>query len=225
MKSVVIGLGEFGYAAAIALAESGAEVIAIDRKMSLVEKIKDQVTLAVCMDSSKVENLEAHDLSSVDVLIAAIGRDFEAQVLTVAHASKLAVPRIVARALTPIHDQILRVVGAHEVLNPEENAARRLVQGLLVLNVAEYFELSEGFSFTEVAVPPGARGRSLIDLELRNKYKLNVVGIKRPVEDEDGLSYVFDPVPHPEDVLKEGELLAMVGNDLALAQFLAAMDG
>ncbi len=222
MKSVVVGLGEFGLAAAITLAKNGAEVIAIDQEMSFVEAIKDDVTLAVCLDASNRAALEAQDVDQADVLIAAIGRNFEAQVLTVVHAAKLGVPHIIARAATPTHMEILREVGAHEVLNPEEVAARRVVQSLLIPNVAEYFELSEGFSLAEVPVPPGAIGRSLIELELRTKFRLNVVGVRRP-EGEVAGNFSFDPVPNPQDVLHEGEQLALVGSDLDIAHFLVEM--
>jgi len=224
MKSVVVGLGEFGFAAAVALAENGAEVIAIDREMSLVEAIKDKVTLAVCLDASKRAALKANDVADADVLIAAIGRNFEAQVLAVVHSAKLGVARIVARAVTPTHAQILREVGAHEVLNPEEAAARRLVQSLLIPNVTEYFELSDGFSLAEVNVPPGAVGRSLVDLQMRSKFRLNIVGIKRPGKNNDG-ALVFDPIPLPKDTLREGEILALVGSDLDIAHFMGEMGG
>lgn len=224
MKSVVVGLGEFGYAAALALAESGAEVIAIDSEMSIVESIKDHVALAVCLDASNRAALEAHDVASADVLIAAIGHNFEAQVLAVVHASKLGVAHIVARAVTPTHAAILREVGAHEALNPEETAARRLVQKLMIPNVAEYFELSDGFSLVEVAVPPVAVSKTLVELEMRTRFRLNVVGI-RQLESEDSGPGSFNPVPRPEDRLSEGELLVLVGSDLDIAHFMAEMGG
>lgn len=224
MKSVVIGLGEFGNAAALSLAKNGVEVIAIDREMSFVESIKEDVDLAVCLDASKRAALEAHDVGSADVLIAAIGRNFEAQVLTVVHASNLGIPRIVARAVTPTHAEILREVGAHDVLNPEEAAARRLVQSLLIPNASAYFELSDAFSLTEIPVPPGAIGKTLAQLQMRTKYRLNVVGIQRADEKGEGLRD-FDPLPDPEGQLREGEILALVGSDLDIAHFQSDLGG
>ncbi|MCB9916057.1 MAG: TrkA family potassium uptake protein [Planctomycetes bacterium] len=222
MKSVVVGLGEFGYAAAVALARSGAEVIAIDREMHFVESIKDDVSLAVCCDASNRAALEAHDVGEADVFLAAIGRNFEAQVLAVVHAARLGVPRIVARAVTTTHAEILREVGATEVLNPEEAAARRVVQGLLAPDVTEYFELADGFSLAEAEAPPGAVGRSLLDLELRKRYRLNVVGIKRPDPKMES-GYRFDPIPDPKKPLLKGEILALVGSDLDIAHFVTAL--
>lgn len=222
MKCFVVGLGEFGYAAALALAKNGAEVIAIDREMSLVESIKDEVSLAVCLDASKREALEAHDVGEADVFLAAIGRNFEAQVLAVVHASRLGVPRIVGRAVTPTHAEILREVGATEVLNPEEAAAKRVVQGLMAPNVSEYFELADGFSLAEVEVPAGAIGRSLIELDMRSRFRLNVVGIQRR-DPKAERGFRFDPLPDPNSQLLEGEVLALVGSDLDIAHFTTEM--
>lgn len=219
MNVVVVGLGEFGHAAAVGLAARGVEVIAIDREMSLVEEVKDLVSLAVCLDATNKSALAAHEVSEADALIAAIGRDFEAQVLTVVHASKLGIPRIYARAGTPTHAEILQEVGAHEVLRPEQSAAQRLVQSLLIPNVAEYFELSEGFSLAELPVPPGAHGRTLADLELRNRFRLNVVGVKRPREGGEG-AFDFDVVPDPSRELHEREVLVVAGSDLDIARLV-----
>ena len=100
MKSVVIGLGDFGYAAARLLAQNGVEVIAIDVNMELVKSIRDDVTLAVCLDATKKDALAAQGVGNADVLIAAVGGNFEAQVLAVVHAKRLGVEYVIARAVT-----------------------------------------------------------------------------------------------------------------------------
>jgi trk system potassium uptake protein TrkA len=119
MKCAVIGLGEFGQAAAVGLARNGVEVIAVDVKLERVNAIKDQVTLAVCLDGSQETAMQAHGIGTVDVLIAAIGNNFEAQVLAVVHAKELGIKKIVARATTPDHHRVLVAVGADHVFNPE----------------------------------------------------------------------------------------------------------
>ena len=222
MKTVVIGLGVFGYAAAIALAKNGVEVIAIDHDMSLVESIKDDVSLAVCLDASNLAALKAHDIAGADVLIAAVGLNFEVQVLTVVHAKKLGVKRIVARALTATHAEILSEVGAHEVLHPEDDSARRLAQRLLLPNIADYFEVAEGFSVVEVTAPAGVVGHSLKELSLRPRFRINVVAIKHaePAVGSSAGSFRFDPAPHPEEAIKEGDRLILVGSNLDIGYAL-----
>src|SRR5687767_7227161 len=141
MKCAVIGLGEFGLSVAIGLARNGAEVIAADNDMNRVNRAKDEVALAVRLDASHEHALKAHGLAEVDVLVAAIGADFEAQVMVVVHAKELGIKKIVARATSPDHIRVLKAVGADEVFNPEDEAARWTVQRLLITNISSYFEL------------------------------------------------------------------------------------
>lgn len=222
MKCAVIGLGEFGRAAAIGLANSGAEVIAVDVDMERVDRVKDGVALAVRMDASHERALYSHGIGDVDVLVAAIGENFEAQVLVVVHAKQFGIKRIVARATTPDHIRVLKAVGANEVFNPEEEAARWMVQRLLVTDISGYFELAEGFSIAEVKAPAATVGKTLEELNLRRKFRLNLVAIKRVKRDAEGNESVtsFNPVPLPDEVIQADDVLAVVGSVLDLARFM-----
>lgn len=218
MKACVIGLGEFGHAAAVAFAENGVEVIAIDREMELVERIKGKVAHAVCLDARDERALEAQGVHDADILVAAIGEDFESQILTVVHAKKLGVEHVIARATTADHLQVLKAVGADLVMNPEEEAARHMVQRALIPDIERYLELAEGFSVVEVKTPPEAVGKTLPDLELRRRYRLNLIAI---VECEgEGRTKRFDPVPDVNLRLDAEDVLVLVGSDLDLARFL-----
>jgi trk system potassium uptake protein len=222
MKCAVIGLGEFGRAAAQGLAQQGVEVIAADINMERVDAIKDDVTLAVRLDASSEHALQAHGLSEVDVLIAAIGANFEAQVLVVVHAKQCGIRKIVARATTPDHHRVLKAVGADEVFNPEEEAARWMVQRLLITNISSYFELAEGFSIVEVAAPSGTIGKSLEELNLRRRFRINLVAIKRMEKTDSGESVLkrFNPVPMPDEIIQGDDVLALVGSVIDLANFM-----
>ncbi|HHY85885.1 MAG TPA: TrkA family potassium uptake protein [Verrucomicrobia bacterium] len=222
MKCAVIGLGEFGRAAAIGLSQNGAEVIAVDNNMDRVNAVKDHVALAVRLDASQEHAMNAHGLADVDVLIAAIGANFEAQVLTVVHAKRCGIKKIVARATTPDHHRVLVAVGADEVFNPEEEAARWMVQRLLITNISSYFELAEGFSVVEVNAPPGVVGKSLSQLELRRRFRLNLVAIKRMVALGSGEKVLksINPVPSPDEVIQPDDVLALVGSVIDLANFM-----
>jgi len=222
MKCAVIGLGEFGAAAAAGLAKDGVEVIAVDINMDRVNAVKDQVAWAVRMDASQEHAMQAHGIAEVDVLIAAIGANFEAQVLVVVHAKEFGIKKIVARATTPDHRRVLKAVGADEVLNPEEEAARWMVQRLLITNISTYFELAEGFSVVEVNAPPGIVGRSLGELNLRRRFRVNLVAIKRMEISPSGEKVLarFNPVPLPEEVIQENDVLALVGSVIDLANFM-----
>lgn len=223
MKCAVIGLGEFGRAAAIGLARHGAEVIAADLNMDRVNDVKDSVSLAVRLDASHEEALLAHGIGDVDVLIAAIGNNFEAQVLVVVHAKQFGIKKIVARATTPDHLRVLKAVGADEVFNPEEEAARWMVQRLIITNISSYFELADGFSMVEVNAPPGVVGQTLEALNLRRRFRINLVAIKRMERSSTGEKLVksFNPVPLPDEVIESDDVLALVGSVVHLANFMA----
>jgi trk system potassium uptake protein len=222
MKYAVIGLGEFGSSAAIGLFRKGAEVIAVDANINRVNNIKDEVSLAVRLDATHEDALKSHGLGEVDVLIAAIGNNFEAQVLVVVHAKQQGIKKIVARATSPDHIRVLQAVGAHEVFNPEETAARWMVQRLLIQNISNYFELAEGFSVVEVNAPASIVGKTIEELNLRRRFRINLVAMKRTTIDSNGRAVEqFNPVPLPTDVLREGDVLALVGSVLDLANFMA----
>lgn len=222
MKCAVIGLGEFGCALALGLARTGAEVIAVDTNMDRLNAVKDEVAMAIKLDASQREAFDAHGLGEVDVLVAAIGNNFEAQVLVVVHAKKAGVKRVVARSTTGDHFRVLEAVGADEVLNPEEQAAQSVVQRLTISNISKYFELAEGFSVIEVNAPAAIIGKSLIQLDLRRKHRLNLVAIKSTSIGTDGERIVqkTNPVPAPDDLIREGDVLALVGSVLDLADFM-----
>jgi trk system potassium uptake protein len=222
MKCAVIGLGDFGRAAAIGLARAGAEVIAIDRNMDRLNLVKDEVALAIRMDASNRDALEAHHITKADVVVAAIGQNFEAQVLVVVHSKTLGIKRIVARAITEDHHRVLHAVGADEVFNPEEEAARNMVQRLTISNIRNYFELADGFSLVEITAPEKIVGRTLGELELRRKFRVNLVAVKQMTTAPDGTTVIkkFKAVPNPEDVIQSDDVLALAGSVLDLATFV-----
>ncbi|MCY2961665.1 MAG: TrkA family potassium uptake protein [Planctomycetota bacterium] len=131
MKVAVVGLGLFGRALAVDLARAGAEVVAVDTDMALVEDVRDEVALAVCLDATDAKELRAQGIHKVDVLVASIGNDFEANQLLVVLAVELGIPRIVARAPSANHARILKLLGAHEVVLPEIEVAERMARSLL----------------------------------------------------------------------------------------------
>ena len=131
MKIAIVGMGLFGQALAIQLARSGAEVIVVDTNLELVTNMRDEVALAVCMDATDEREFLAQGLSKVDVLVASIGNNFEANQLVVMLAKQHGVPRVIARAPSHRHEKILRVLGADDVLMPEVQAGESLGRRLL----------------------------------------------------------------------------------------------
>jgi len=222
MKYAVIGLGEFGSSAAVGLFRKGAEVIAVDTDMDRVNSVKDEVSLAIRLNATHEDALKSHGLGEVDVLIAAIGNNFEAQVLVVIHAKQHGIKKIIARATTADHIRVLQAVGADEVFNPEETAAHWMVQRLLIPNISNYFELAEGFSVVEINAPASILGKTIEELNLRRRFRINLVAIKKQIRDSTGHAIEqFNPVPPPTEIVREGDVLALAGSVLDLADFMA----
>ena len=225
-RFAVIGLGLFGRRLAELLAEAGAEVIAVDSRRELVEAIRDRVTLAVCLDSTDEEALRSQGIDKVDVAIVGIGTDFEASALTTAILKQLGVPRVIGRATTRVRGQILSRVGADDIVNPENESAERWGNRLIAPAIMEQIELAEGYSLAQMAAPEGFFNKTLEQLAVRRKNRVNVVAIRRTVEETDEAGqtrtrqFVIS-VPMPDSMILPGDVLLLIGSDEALAAFPA----
>jgi trk system potassium uptake protein TrkA len=131
MKVAVIGMGLFGEAMALDLARAGVEVVAIDRELAKLDSVRDEVALAVALDATDERELQAQGIGKVDLLIACIGNDFEANQMLVVLARELGVTRIWARAPSRRHAKILELLGAERVILPELDMAERAARELL----------------------------------------------------------------------------------------------
>ena len=217
-KFAVIGLGRFGMTLAKALAKNGAEVIAIDTSREMVDDAREAVTLSIKLDSTDEKALAAHDVDKMDAVIVGIGTSFEAKALTIATLKKMGAKRIICRAESDLRAKMLSVIGADEIINPEEESALRLAQKLIAPNIVDYVELAEGHSLVQFAAPRSWHGKQILELDLRRKYEVNLVAIKRriPAKGSDGkVAYqetIMD-VPRPTDAIEANDILVMVGSD------------
>lgn len=220
-RFVVIGLGRFGRKLAIALAMSGAEVIALDRDREIIEDIRDQVSLAVRLDSTDEDAMRAQGVDKADVAIVGMGergRAFESAILTVVNLKQMGVPQIYARAANLTAGQVFSAVGATEVIYPEIETAQRCAYRLIAPHIEEKIDFAPGYSLARVKAPAAFDGKTLMDLQLRQKYNVNLVAIKRS---EDSLKDDEDRVinvPMPETVVYADDILMIAGSDFDLAR-------
>jgi trk system potassium uptake protein TrkA len=226
-RVAVIGLGRFGTALARQLARSGAEVIAADMDMELVNDLRDDVAVAVRIDSTDRLALEAQEIDTVDAAVVAIGENFEAALLTTVILKKLGVPRIVCRAQTEFHAEIFRQIGATEVIQPEVQAGERLGHSLANPQLEDLVPLGEGYTLIELRAPREFQGKSLKALALRQTYGVNLISIRRPTgiptadkdsNDSKNGGYHVIGVPRSEELIEPGDVLIVVGSDEALAR-------
>ena len=222
-RFAVIGLGRFGQKLAIALAMSGAEVIAIDRNRDAIELITDQVSHAVRLDSTDEEALKSQGVDKVDVAIIGIGQGaggFESAILTVVNLRQMGVKQIYARAEDLIAGEVFSKVGATEVIYPEIESAERWAYKLIAPQIGEKIDFAEGYSLARIKAPASFNGKTVMDLQLRQKHNVNLVLIKRGESSEQAKAEKgrIINVPMPGTVVYQGDILMVAGSDADLAK-------
>lgn len=221
-KIAVIGLGRFGMELARQLAASGVEVLAIDRSINLINEIKDDVAVAVKLDSTDEAALRSQDIDKVDVCVVAVGENFEAALVTTVIAINLKIPRVICRAQTSFHEDIFRRIGAHEVIQPESQAGQLLARKLANPQIDDFISLADGYTLIELRAPKPFHDKSLLKLGLRREFNVNLVAIKRTLppreDDENAAPKHIIKVPKPETVIQPNDMLVLVGPDESLAR-------
>jgi len=219
----VLGLGTFGRQICATLVERGGSVIAVDQDPELIEQVKEDVTQAILIDTTDEESLSEAALEDVDVAVVAMGDNVEASILTTALLKKRGVVHVVARAISALHELVLKQVGADEVLNLETDAGSRLANRLIAPDVLERVALSREISVAEMYVPKAVVGATLAEMDLRGRYGLNVLSIKRVRRDVDELGNPVETeeivFPGPDDELLETDLIHVIGKNESIDEF------
>ena len=207
MKSfVVIGLGRFGTSLALELREQGHEVLAVDMHEDRIQAVADMVTQAVAADARDPEALRALGVRNYDCAVVAISGDVGDSALITLNLKELGVPRVVGKASSPVHHKVLAKIGADQVVCPEHEMAVRLARNLSNVDVLNFIELSMDFSVVERRCPPQWQGGSLRGLNIRAKYHLNVVAVRR----KDGGTVI---APDGDFVMQSGDCLLVLGSN------------
>lgn len=199
---VVIGLGRFGSALALELIEHGSEVMALDSRPHLVQQFADQVTHAAVVDSTDEEALRQLDVPSFARAVVAIGDDLEGSILTTSVLSDFEIPNIWVKAVSGQHGRILERVGAHRVVRPEHDMGERVAH-MVTGRMLDYIEFEDDYAMVKTRVPAAAVGKPLGETEVRRKYGITVVAIKRSGE---GFTYATQ-----DTVLQRGDIVIVSG--------------
>lgn len=217
----VIGLGRFGSAMATTLAELGQDVIGVDGDAEKVRRLADTVSQAVELDATDERALRSVGIQDVDVAVVSIGENIESSLLVVMQLRELGIETIVAKAVTPLHGRILEKLGVSRVIFPEREMATRIAHGLVIPNVIDYIELSRDFSIVEMPAPERFVGRSLKQLELRPKYGLTLIAIKR--QQAGTGAEVTNVAPSADEVIQAGDVLSLLGSNERLGALEATL--
>lgn len=192
------------------LAQAGCEVLVVDSDNERVQEMSSVVTYALCADVTEAGVMESIGLSNVDVAIIGISESMEASIIATIFAKEAGVPYVLAKATSKLHGQILKKIGADEITYPEKDTGVRVAKNFLSGNFKDYFELSDDVGLVELQIPKVWDGKTLIELNLRGKYGVNVVTIKRGEE----VTIEIDP----NKPLRQGETLGMVGRVEVLSE-------
>lgn len=212
-RFAVIGLGHFGYHVARRLFEEGHEVIAIDRNKILVDAMNGFSTQAIVADVSEREIVESLGIRDIDVAVVSLGEKLDVSILVTLYLKELGIGQIVVKATTDDHAKALKMVGATDIVFPEKDMAIRVAERLSSPNVFDQIGFMEGYSIVEMEAPEIFRGVALKDSDIRNKYGLSIVLIRRNGPEGAVLA------PKASDKIEEGDILVLLGEDKCIEEF------
>lgn len=211
----VIGLGRFGSAMATTLAELGHDVIGMDGDEEKVRHLADSISMAMQLDATDEKALRAAGIQDVGCAVVSIGENIESSLLVVMLLREMGIKMIVAKAVTPLHGRILEKLGVSRVIFPEREMAIRVAHSLVTPNVLDYIELSRDFSIVELPAPAEFVGRTLKQLELRPRYGLTLIAVKRRGADGKETTNIS---PSADEMIRNGDILALLGSNDRLSQ-------
>ena len=198
----VIGLGRFGMALAVTLAESDNDVIVMDREESSIREMRNYTDYAFVTNDLSMEALREAGIHNCDVVIACIGEKVDVSVLTTMSVIEMGVPRVIAKALSPEQGAVLKKLGA-EVVYPERDMALRLGRRLLSGNFLDYIPLDHSVQITQIRIPERMVGKTVEQIQLRRKYGLNIIAI------ESGSETTIEV--QPDYQIKDGDIIVVIG--------------
>jgi len=205
--------------------EYGANVLGIDTSEKLVNMIKDKVTKACIMDSRNEDNLREIGIEDMDFVVIAIGEDEQSSIFTTLLLKKIGVSRIIARATSEEHAEILRLIGVEEVIMPEVETAKKVARKITGGNINDYFELSEDQMIAELPATEVLAGRTVLETGIRKNFGLNIIGLRQqmPYVTKSGENKFKDYVTlviNPDYLINLTDRLIVVGYKKDVERFI-----
>ena len=208
---VVIGLGRFGGSIVKELVDQGADVMAIDKVPERVDEFASIATQAVVADTTDEAVLKSLGIRNFEHVIVAIGDDIQSSILTTLMLKEIGVRKITVKAQNDYHEKVLRKIGADQVVHPERDMGIRIANNIISNNVLDYLELSDEHSIMEIIVNDKIAGYTIIDLDIRARYGINIVAVKR------GNEIIVSP--QADEKLQLNDILIIIGADVDIIRF------
>lgn len=204
---VVIGLGRFGTAVATELCSLGHEVLAIDGREENVQAVADQVTHAVTGDARDSSVLRSLGVRNYDCAVVAVGDDVGNSALITLNLKDMGVKEVICKAQSHVHRKVLLKIGADRVVFPEHEMGMKLAQGLSSTNILNFIELSDAYGIVELNAPRAWQGHTLKELDVRAKFGVNVIAIRK------GDSAELTVAPGADYRLASGDVVVTLGKN------------
>ena len=201
----VIGIGRFGFSVAKTLCQLGHQVLAVDVNEDHIKMAASYVTHSVQADTTDERALSQLGIRNFDYVIISMGDDIRASILTTVICKEQGAKYIIAKASDDLHAKLLYKTGADKVVQPETEAGIRLAKSLVSENIIDYLELSDEYSVHEIRVPKNWVGKTLADLDIRAKYDVIVIAVRRDAD----IKVTLDP----NDLLLAGDVIIMIGSN------------
>ena len=210
---LVIGLGTFGRSIAQTLYENGKMVLAIDQMGERVQKVIDDeiVSDAITLDVTDENSIKKVVNDDFDTAFVCIGNNTQSSVFVTVILKEIGIKTIICKAKNELQGKILKKIGATSVVYPEETMAKETALGVIRPNITEHFKFSEKYRMFEIKAPKDFIGKNLIELNLRNKYEMNIIGIKSKEE--------LNIMPLPNTAISESDILLVIANIEKMALF------
>lgn len=202
---VVYGLGKFGYSVAVSLAKNGCEVLAVDIDGDIVGDIANEVTLAVRANVKDQDVYHSLGIRNMDGAVVAVSGDMEASIMATILSKEAGIPYVLSKASSETHAEVLKRVGADQVIFPEREMGSRVARNMVFGKFVDTFELSSTYSMAELEVPDSWVGKSLRELDVRRRYGVNVIAAREGEK--------IDANLNPDEPLAPHQIILTVGNN------------
>ncbi len=209
---IMLGMGSFGTALSRKLAANGCRVTGVDGRRERLDAVKNDIHEAVIGDCTDRELLENLPIRAATAVFISLGENISQSLLATLHVKELGARNVIVKGVTKEHGKILEHLGVDRVVFPEEEVARELADRMTWPNVLDYLPIDPEYSVAEVAMPESLAGKTLAEADLRNRFGVNVMGLK------DVMKGKFDMFPDAKTKLLDDQVLLVVGREKDLAR-------
>jgi len=206
-RFIVIGLGSFGATVARRLSENGCRVTAIDACRERAELVEDTVYEAIIGDATERETLEEMNLHEADAVVISLGADITTSLLATLHARELHAQRMIVKGVSPEHEKILKYLGVERVVFPKIEVGHSVADNLTWPNMIDYLPIGQEYGVDELNLPVELAGKTLRESQLRERYGVNVLGVK------DKSTGKFDLLPAADFLLRSNQIAVVIGQE------------